>query len=474
MGPSWISRLIVLMLVADVVCTAVTLWAASVMRSRIPLGLGGALPTEATSLPWYVYLIAVVAWSAGLNLADAYEPERVLRWHHEALRVGWGGLLAATLMAGGLYFAFRDMSRLQFVYFTGVNLSALVLYRLILRVMHRYASRRQEGGHRRILILGAGTLGLRLAELLSQHARWGLELVGFLDDDPAKLGQTFEGGRVFADLEALEQVVQAQRVEELWIALPPRASDRIARIVTLAERLPVRIKVAPDYFSMALVRAKAEILGGFPLIGLREPVIEGANRLVKRIFDLLVSGASLLVAALPMAVIAACIRLDSPGPVLFRQQRVGENGRLFDMLKFRTMVADAESRQALVVRQDANGQVIHKHKDDPRITRLGRWLRRYSLDELPQLFNVLRGDMSLVGPRPELPWLVDRYESWQRKRFAVPQGITGWWQVNGRSDKPMHLNTEDDLYYVYNYSLWLDLRILLMTPVAALRGRGAF
>jgi exopolysaccharide biosynthesis polyprenyl glycosylphosphotransferase len=242
----------------------------------------------------------------------------------------------------------------------------------------------------------------------------------------------------------------------------------------MAEKLPVRVKIAPDYFSMALVHAKAEILGGIPLIGLREPVIEGFDRVLKRVFDLVVGGLSVLVAAPPMAFIGALIRLDSPGPVLFRQKRAGENGRPFDMLKFRTMVAEAEMLQDQVLVTTDDGQVVHKHKDDPRVTRVGRFLRRYSLDELPQLFNVLRGEMSMVGPRPEMPWLVDRYEPWQRKRFAVPQGITGWWQINGRSDKPMHLNTEDDLYYVYNYSLWLDLRILLLTPLAALRGRGAF
>lgn len=474
MGRSWLSRLIVLMFLADVASTAMTLWAAGVMRSRIPLGMGGALPSQATNLPWFVYLIALLAWVVGLQLADAYEPERVLRWYHESLRVVAGSVLAAALMAGGLYFAFRDMSRLQFLYFSGLNLTALVLYRLVLRGMHRFASRRQERGDRRILILGAGTLGQRLAKLLSEHARWGLELVGFLDDDPAAHGRIIEGGRVLADLEALDRIVPAHEVEELWIALPARASDRIARMVTLAERLPVRIKIAPDYYSMALVRARAEMLGGIPLIGLREPVIEGPNRVIKRGFDLVVASATLLAAAIPMGLIAVWIRLDSPGPALFRQTRVGENGKRFDMLKFRTMVAEAERLRDQVLVETEGGQLIHKRKGDPRVTRLGRLLRRYSLDELPQLFNVLRGDMSLVGPRPELPWLVDRYESWQRKRFAVPQGITGWWQVNGRSDKPMHLNTDDDLYYVYNYSLWLDLRILLMTPLAALRGRGAF
>ena len=175
-----------------------------------------------------------------------------------------------------------------------------------------------------------------------------------------------------------------------------------------------------------------------------------------------------------MTLIAVLIKLDSPGPVFFKQERVGENGEIFVMYKFRTMSEDAEQRQAEVLSENEAGKIIHKMQDDPRLTHVGRVLRRYSLDELPQLVNVLKGEMSLVGPRPEMPWLVDRYDSWQRKRFAVPQGITGWWQINGRSDKPMHLNTEDDLYYVYNYSLWLDMQILLRTPLAVIRGKGAF
>lgn len=177
---------------------------------------------------------------------------------------------------------------------------------------------------------------------------------------------------------------------------------------------------------------------------------------------------------MPIALVALVIRIDSVGPILFRQKHVGENGRLFDMLKFRTMVANAESIEESVIVTTQDGQILYKRPDDPRVTRVGRFLRRFSFDELPQLTNVLRGDMSLVGPRPEMPWLVEKYKPWQRKRFAVPQGLTGWWQINGRSDKPMHLSTEDDLYYVYNYSIWLDLWILLRTPWATLQGRGAF
>jgi len=190
------------------------------------------------------------------------------------------------------------------------------------------------------------------------------------------------------------------------------------------------------------------------------------QRAVKRLFDLVIGSLALIVGAIPMALITIAIKRDSPGPIIFRQQRVGENGRLFWMLKFRTMIdrADAPTGEHDLV----------KRPDDPRLTRVGRWLRQFSLDELPQLFNVLKGDMSLVGPRPELPWLVDQYADWQRKRFNVPQGMTGWWQVNGRSDKPTIAKTRDDLYYIQNYSLLLDIIILWKTIGAVLRRRGAF
>jgi exopolysaccharide biosynthesis polyprenyl glycosylphosphotransferase len=196
--------------------------------------------------------------------------------------------------------------------------------------------------------------------------------------------------------------------------------------------------------------------------------------MVKRVFDLLMTLFLLPVSLLIMLIIAIGIKLEGPGPVIFKQKRAGENGRIFNMFKFRTMVPGAEELRHLVENVNEDGNLIHKSDHDPRVTRVGRFLRKTSLDELPQLINIFKGDMSLVGPRPEMPYLVEMYEPWQRKRFAVPQGITGWWQVNGRSDKPMHLNTEDDLYYVQNYSLLLDIQILFKTILVVLRGKGAF
>jgi len=195
---------------------------------------------------------------------------------------------------------------------------------------------------------------------------------------------------------------------------------------------------------------------------------------VKRIFDIILSLIG-LVFALPIMVITACLILIEDGrPIFFSQQRAGENGRVFNMLKFRTMVFGAEKLQTEVEKLDASGNIIHKRKDDPRITSVGAFLRRFSLDELPQLFNILQGSMSVVGPRPEMPYLVEKYQPWQRKRFAVPPGLTGWWQVNGRSDRPMHLHTEDDLYYIQNYSIWLDIQILVRTVWVVLIGKGSY
>lgn len=198
------------------------------------------------------------------------------------------------------------------------------------------------------------------------------------------------------------------------------------------------------------------------------------QRNVKRIFDLIVAF-SILFAVMPvMVIVALVIKLTSPGTILFEQTRIGEGGKPFKIYKFRSMVVNAEALQSKVNHKDKDGNLIHKTKDDPRVTPIGRVIRKTSLDELPQLFNVIKGDMSLVGPRPELPWIVESYEEWQYERFTVPQGITGWWQINGRSEMPCHLNTDQDMYYIRNYSLWLDIKILILTIPVLLKGRGAF
>jgi exopolysaccharide biosynthesis polyprenyl glycosylphosphotransferase len=244
--------------------------------------------------------------------------------------------------------------------------------------------------------------------------------------------------------------------------------------VSLINDLPVKVWVALGFFDLALYKTDIEDFAGIPMLDLRAAALSDYQLLVKRGFDLFFGLIALLLALPLIGFISLVIWLDDGRPIFFVQKRVGENGRVFDMYKFRTMVNDAEKLRALVEKTDENGNLIHKSASDPRVTRIGRFLRRFSLDELPQFFNVVTGTMSLVGPRPEMPYLVEKYQPWQRKRFAVPPGITGWWQINGRSERAMHLHTEDDLYYINNYSLWLDIQIIFRTMWTVLLGKGAF
>jgi len=466
-----INRLSGILFIADLFWICFGLYVATQIRIYLPFG--GQFKLKHAILPSQVYFLTVSIWSLSLILMEAYNPQKVLRAVDEIRRVLSGSFIASLLCAGALYLSFREVSRYQFIYYCLVTPSLILLYRGLLRVFYRIFGRIRVGVPQRIVVVGAGELGLRVSELILNQRRWGLELVGLLDDDPEKKDwqpDNLQGVSVLGTLDQLIEIVNDFNISDIYLALPTKAYKKLQNLVELLETVAVRIKIVPDYFSLALVHARPEIIGGLPIIHLRAPVISGTDRIIKLVFDLIVSFLLLLVLWPVFLIITLLIRLDSPGPIIFHQLRVGENGEIFTMYKFRTMIQDAEKQQMDINLLDKDGNIIHKRPDDPRITRLGQFLRKTSLDELPQLFNVLKGEMSLVGPRPEMPWLVEKYESWQRKRFAVPQGITGWWQVNKREGGVMHLDTKDDLYYVYNYSLWLDIKILFMTFRALFRG----
>jgi exopolysaccharide biosynthesis polyprenyl glycosylphosphotransferase len=347
---------------------------------------------------------------------------------------------------------------------------SLVSWRLAVRIVFRRLNGKAIQ-YRQVLIIGAGPVGRDLQEKIDELPHLGLRLVGFLDDDLSKHTSQMD---ILGTLHDVRITLSKNHIDDVVIALPSRAYEEVNNLVAELHDLPVKVWVIPDYFHLALHKAVADDFAGIPMLDLRAPALNDYQRLTKRAFDLFVTVLFLPIVLLLMSAIAILIRLEGPGQILFKQKRVGENGRLFDMYKFRSMVPEAELMRQMVERYDEHGNLIHKNPKDPRVTPVGRFLRKTSLDELPQLLNILRGEMSWVGPRPELPYLVKMYEPWQHKRFAVPQGITGWWQVNGRSDKPMHLNTEHDLYYVQNYSLLLDVQILLKTAWVVLRGKGAF
>jgi exopolysaccharide biosynthesis polyprenyl glycosylphosphotransferase len=421
-------------------------------------------------IPNWLYPLFSLIWVGILLLLSVYDGRRNLRVVDEFTSLTLASILAGVSLAGLLYFSYRDVSRILFLVFLLLAYLSMVLWRSAARLAFRLLNGSSRS-YRRVLIVGAGPVGRRLQENIVMNPFLGLTVIGFLDDD---IGKRSRHRDILGPLEDIYRVINKSLVDDVVIALPQRAYERVSALVAGLHRLPVKVWVIPDYFHLALHKAVIEEFAGIPMLDLRAPALNDYQRMVKRTFDLVLSILALPPSLIIMGLIALAIRLECSGQVLFRQQRVGENGRLFEMLKFRTMIPEAEELRHLVEHLDKNGNLIHKLPADPRVTRVGQFLRRTSLDELPQLFNVIRGDMSLIGPRPEIPYLVDQYEPWQRQRFAVPQGITGWWQVNGRSDKPMHLHTEDDLYYVQNYSLLLDLQILFKTIAVVLRGDGAY
>jgi exopolysaccharide biosynthesis polyprenyl glycosylphosphotransferase len=455
----------------DIALTWLALYLAMWLRYLVPWGV--RLPWRIVAIPWpMVYLMAVVIWPVVLALTSVYRVRPRARTFSAEIRSLCLGLgLALFALAGALYFSYRDVPRRQFFYFAVLDFLLLVLARWVAHLLRR--TPRRDTHATRLLIAGAGRVGEEIARQV-QHYSEDWHLVGLLDDDPAKAGGQIAGVPVLGTLDELEQVIQAERVDEVIFALPLRAHERLMRLVLDLERLPVEVSVVPDYFDLAFYRTRMEERLGFPLIRLRASAIEGGAGVAKRLFDLAIALPCLVFCAPLFLLVALAIRLDSPGPAFFKQERVGENCRRFGTWKFRTMLRNADELLPQVVQEMPNGQIVYKRPNDPRVTRVGRFLRRFSLDELPQLWNVVKGEMSLVGPRPELPWLVERYEGWQRKRFAVPPGITGWWQISGRSDRPMHLHVEDDLAYIQNYSIWLDLRILWRTIGVALSGKGAY
>jgi len=297
-----------------------------------------------------------------------------------------------------------------------------------------------------------------------------MQCVGYVDDE--KLDKTTPD--LLGKFKDTRKIIQESGITDVVIALPYSIYQRMNEVVSLTSDLPVKVWVALGFFDLALYKTDIEDFAGVPMLDLRAPALSEYQRLVKRAFDLFFGGLALLPALPIIALISLAIWIFEGRPVFFVQKRVGENGRIFEIYKFRTMVKNADQIKRAVERSDAGGNIIHKRADDPRVTAIGRFLRRFSLDEIPQLINVVRGTMSLVGPRPELPYLVEKYQAWQRKRFAVQPGLTGWWQINGRSERLMHLHTEDDLYYINNYTLWLDIQILIRTIWTVILGKGAY
>jgi len=438
----------------------------NVLRRQLDFGM--AVGDDVAWLNGQIYAAAGVVALLAFFSVGAHASRRITEggaWRRLVL----GAALAVLLFVASLFFLkVYDFSRLLVGYFYVVT-TVLLLTRnaltalLIGRLFRPFA--------RKVLLIGGGDVGEEVAQRL-QSMPFGMTLVGVIGVDDNLCG--FEK---LGSLKQVSEVVRRYDIDDVMVALPAEKHEIVEDVILRLQSNPVRVHYVPDVLELVMIRATVEDFFGIPVVGLREPPIDEVGRIAKRAFDLVVGGFVTLCAAPVMLVCALGIKLYDRGPVFFRQKRIGENGMPFDMLKFRSMVVDAEKRLKELgvdlATLDKDNPVF-KIQGDPRITPLGRFLRRWSLDELPQLLNVLKGEMSLVGPRPEEAGVVARYSYFHRKRLAVKPGITGPMQVNGRGDLPLKQRLNLELAYIEGWTLWSDLMILAKTIPVVISGKGAY
>jgi exopolysaccharide biosynthesis polyprenyl glycosylphosphotransferase len=407
--------------------------------------------------------LIVPPWIASCWLFGIYQTTR-LKTVVEQIQELLKGVLLGLLVISSLAFFFRELEVGRLVVLLTAAYS-LVLQGASRAAFYRIERRLQSSGryHVPTLIMGAGTFGIRLLQKIQEKPELGHRVVGFLDDDPEALGGEIASCPVLGRVADVRRIVEEYGVSEVFVAMPRLGHTNMLSLVLDCEDLGVTFRVVTDLFEVLTAGTSVDLVDDLPLVRLggRQP---GPHYIpAKRAIDIVAALVGLLLSAPFWLYWALRIKLESKGPVFFVHERVGKDGKTFRMWKFRTMGADCEPYS----------RAPEEHTD-ARVTRYGRWLRRSSIDEVPQLLNVLRGDMSLVGPRPEMPFIVDSYDEWQRRRLSVKPGITGLWQILGRKDLPMHENLHYDFYYIRNRSLWLDLSLMIRTVWAVLSRRGAY
>jgi exopolysaccharide biosynthesis polyprenyl glycosylphosphotransferase len=462
----WIS---VVLWLGDVVAAVAAMALAAVVRLILPFGV---VPDREYVTPGVLLLVAVL-WALVFYFLGAYERRHREEWRGEGRAVLLASSFALFTLAASFYFLKVELfSRALFVYFYILDVAFTLSWRAGFRAL-RTRGGMHQAEPRRAVIIGTDAA----AQELAAHIRaWeGFVLLGFIAeqaDGDASYGML--NAPVLGTLPDALRIVNRLHVDDVFLTQTVRGRTELAELILALREGRVRVRLMPDLLEVVTVRTGIETLRGLPMITLREPAITGINGVLKRVLDLVGATLGLLVCAPVMLILAVIIRLDSPGPILFAQERAGQYGKPFRIYKFRSMVVNAEALLDQLVDIEHLQEPHFKLPRDPRVTRVGAWLRRTSLDELPQLFNVLIGNMSLVGPRPEMMRLAEQYSPLQRQRLLVKPGLTGAMQINGRGDLAFEEWMKLELDYIENYSIWRDLVILAKTVPAVLSGRGAY
>jgi Undecaprenyl-phosphate glucose phosphotransferase len=404
----------------------------------------------------YLWLLLpiVTVWGLSFRAFHLYRPRRMGSHVAEFFDIAKANTLSVLVLVAFTFFLREpEYSRLVFLYFWLLNLAALGFSRMAFREGLRFI-RKQGFNQRHCLVIGAGKLGQRVARLIATHSEFGIKVQGFLTRHPNKLGRTYEGINVIGVYADIEKYAPA--LDMVFVCLPPDEEQGAEKMFQFLATTTMEVKMIPSIYEFITLRAEAEMFEGLPVITLQGSPLYGWNVVLKSMTDFVGAAVALTLTAPLMLVIALAVRLTSPGPVFYRQERMGIDGKPFMMLKFRTMH----------IRQPGD-TILLTPKDDPRVTKIGRFLRKTSLDELPQFFNVIKGNMSIVGPRPERSWVVEEVRKQiplYMLKHKMKAGITGWAQVNGwRGDTSLDKRIEYDLYYIEHWSVWFDLKIAWLT-----------
>jgi exopolysaccharide biosynthesis polyprenyl glycosylphosphotransferase len=441
------------LIVSDLVFFMVSFLCAYLVRNAIGDGIQ-PLEIYLTAMPVSFFILVVVFYFFGL-----YEQRIRINGMSEVYTATKAVLMTAVLLMAGSFLYKYDYSRGFVVVFIGSALVFLNVGRVFVRVLRKWFIKRGKGVVN-ILIIGAGKPGKKLAEQIEKYKDFGYQIVGFLDDN---VNREKAGVPILGSVDDLISHIKMHDAKVVYVADPAMPYEKMLELMVDCEHLEVKFKLVSNLYEILAGKIDINEIEGIPTIDIRPKKALWWYRFVKRVFDIIFSIIGLVLLLPIWLLIVILIRMDSSGKALFKQKRVGMNGGTFKMYKFRTMKNDSKLYEE-----------APRNAGDERVTKLGKFLRKTSLDELPQLINILKGEMSLVGPRPEMPFIVEKYSKWQKKRLEVKPGLTGLWQILGRKDLPLHENIEYDFYYIQNQSLLLDIVILIKTVQAVITGKGAY
>ncbi len=465
---------IVLLYIIDLIAIFIILNSAILIRTNILPYFGDfpVYPHESYTFFWWVFPV----WLFFLAYEGLYS-KRLSFW--DEVKLLWKVSFFSTLGVFAILVLGKFAEQVSRTVIILMGIIALPVLP-ILRINMKKLIRRTGMLKKKVLILGAGKTGELIFNALRRDRNFGLNVVGFLDDDPEKRGKRLHGIKIHAGVEKAEKYIGRCGIEDIIIAMPGCKKEKCISLINKLQHKAQNILLIPDLFGITVLGTNLLHFFQEQAIGLevRNNLAQPINIITKKVFDILVSFTLLVILAVPMLIIVLLIKINSKGPAIFSQERVGKNDRIFKCYKFRTMHIDAETKLAGLLESNKEARTEWDHhwklSSDPRITKIGRFLRQTSLDELPQIFNVLKGNMSLVGPRPVTRAEIDAYYKDQAKLcFGVPPGITGLWQVSGRSNTSYNYRIALDSWYVRNWNLWLDIIILLKTVKVVFYREGA-